>query len=223
MRAAPRGCVNPFARLAGEHRVPVSADWTAALREIAAAIVDELPALAHRASSAEDRHRRAAQQRKPVDAETLAVLLDALAMLEAPRLRAAACVAVVANGNAFNPRPVIVPTLQTLRDRGRTVVGDAEGERLWLHAADLLLAQSEHPSLPPARLAAGRRAFARLRGLPRARNIRCRSAGADASVSHAPRPAPASAPANRAARARHDARHGAQGLPANTGLYEGSP
>ena len=44
---------------------------------------------------------------------------------------------------------VVVPALQKLGERGRGVIGDAEGERLWLHAADALIAQSEHPPAPP--------------------------------------------------------------------------
>jgi hypothetical protein len=149
MRAAPRGCVNLFARLVAEHGAPTLPDWATALREIATAVVDGLRAPAQRASRAENGSPGTARKGQPADGATLADLLDALAALEAPRLRAAACAAIVADGNPFDPRSVIVPALRTLCDRGRMVIGDAAGERLWLHAADTLLAQSEYPPVPP--------------------------------------------------------------------------
>jgi hypothetical protein len=147
MCASPRGCVGLFARLTAEHRAPIPPDWMAALRTIAAAVVDTLPALAQRASSAD---RSAALKGKSADAETLADLLDALAALEAPTLRTAACAAVIANGKGFDPRAVVVPALRTMRARGTTVIRDAVGEPLWLHAADVLLARSEYPPAPPS-------------------------------------------------------------------------
>lgn len=150
MRTAPRGCVSFFAWLIHEQRAREHPDWIAVLCDIGAAIVEGLPALGGRAAGAEHGCLGRAGKAGRADADMLADLLDALAKLEVPALRDAACTAVVANGKAFDARAVIVPALQTLRERGSgPVIGDAEGERLWLHAADSLLADSEYPPAPP--------------------------------------------------------------------------
>jgi hypothetical protein len=148
MRGAPRGCVNLFVRLTGAHRAPLAREWAGALREIATTVVDELPALNRPAASA-DRYRGGARTTSPIDGPTLAELFDELAALEAPELQAAACAAVLANGEAFDPRDVIVPALQALRGPRPAASADTEIRCLWLHAANALLASSEYPPEPP--------------------------------------------------------------------------
>jgi len=144
MRRAPRACVNLFARLMSAHRAPMPRDWARTLRDIATAVVDGLPALEPPAASA-GWYRGGASKNRPVDGPTLAELLDALTALEAPELRTVAYAAVLANGEVFDPREVIVPALETLRGRNQ----DAEIRHLWLHAANALLARSEYPPEPP--------------------------------------------------------------------------
>lgn len=139
--AAPRGCVALLRELVqAEHarRPKGRAAW---LREIAAVLVDALSELGR-----ESRPRRTARE---VDASLLADLLDVLALLGAPRLRAAACTAVIENVTAFEPQAVIVPALGRLAESGRAIDGDSEAERLWRHAAHALLERSEHPPAPP--------------------------------------------------------------------------
>jgi hypothetical protein len=149
MTTAPRGCVSLLVQLIRSQHAPEHPERTAVLSDVAAAVVAALPRLDDTSSPADRRRGSGPKSASTVDAGTLADLLDGLATLEAASLREAACEAVVANGRAFDSRMAIVPALCTLCDQGRRVSGDDELERLWLHAADGLLARSEYPPEPP--------------------------------------------------------------------------
>jgi len=145
MRAAPRGCMSLFVQMADEQRrAPRTPDWAAALSGIANAVVDGLPSL-HRPPPARSSRSVGWKRWLRIDADTLADLLEALAAFGSRELQAAACAAITANSAAFDPRSVLVPALRSLRDRGATMIGNEDHERLWLHAADVLLARSEYP------------------------------------------------------------------------------
>jgi hypothetical protein len=148
MRVAPSGCIILFARLVGQHRGPIPQVWAAALHEIATAIVERLPTIRSDSESA-NRYTGGTPERQPMGSDTLSDLLNALTVLKALPLRSAACAALAANGKAFDPRTVIVPALCTLRDAGRSIIGNADYQRLWLETADTLLTASEHPPSPP--------------------------------------------------------------------------
>lgn len=148
MCVASWGCMNLFARLVGQHRAPILPVWAAALREIAAAVVEGLPAL-QRAPGTENWRGGNTGKGHRAESDTLAAFFGALEILEAPHLRGAACVAIAANGKVFDPCAVIVTALRKLRNGRATSIGNADHERLWLHTADVLLARSEHPPAPP--------------------------------------------------------------------------
>ncbi|MEA3180701.1 MAG: hypothetical protein QOI59_4224 [Gammaproteobacteria bacterium] len=148
MRVAPLGCINLVARLVGQHRAPIPQAWAAALHEIATAVVERLPALGNASESA-NWYGGDTPERQPTDSDALSDLLNALTVLKALPLRSAACAAIAANGKAFDPRAVIVPALCTLCDTGRSIIGNADYQRLWLQTADVLLTRSEHPPSPP--------------------------------------------------------------------------
>ncbi|MEX2496434.1 MAG: 2OG-Fe(II) oxygenase [Woeseia sp.] len=169
MVTAPRGCISLFVRLIHSRHAPPGqamrgkapgarargesgsghAERTTALRAVGAAVVTGLPRLGDAAARADVRRSSGTTGVGAVDAEALADLLDGLAVLEAAPLREAACEAVTTNARAFDARTVIAPALCILCERGRDVAGDAGIERLWLHAADSLLAASEYPPAPP--------------------------------------------------------------------------
>jgi hypothetical protein len=77
-------------------------------------------------------------------------LLDALRALGANPLRMDAGAAMIANLDVFDPGRIIVPALTLLQDRERKAfAADAAAGRLWIHAAEFLLARSEQPPAPP--------------------------------------------------------------------------
>ena len=149
MRAVPRGCVSLFARLVREQHVPERPDWTASLLPIGTAIVEGLFSVGVPASCEKDAGAGLPRLAESIDATMLVDLLEGLATLEAPQLCAAACIAVIANGNAFDACLVLVPALRELRERTGTVFGNTAGERLWRHAADVLLTRGEYPPKSP--------------------------------------------------------------------------
>jgi hypothetical protein len=150
MRNFHQACVNLLHRLThAENPTPAPEDRDA-WRAMAAVIVAELPKLTPSApaDSGDDWWR--AKKAKPADAAMVADLLDSLAVLEAPALRAAACDAVTANVALFDPPLLIVPALVTLHERGGgSPSADPEFQRLWRHAADFLLKRSEQPPAAP--------------------------------------------------------------------------
>jgi 2OG-Fe(II) oxygenase superfamily len=151
MRLFPGACVNLLKRMtgggAGCNR---EADYMAALRGIGATVVEALPELGGHKPAYPDRDWRRAQKATRVDATMLADLLESLAALNAGDLRAAACAACTADVAVFNPEKVIVPALELVHENRREAVsGDAEFRGLWIHAAEFLLARSEHPPDPP--------------------------------------------------------------------------
>ncbi len=144
MRLFPGACADLLKRLIG--RVPATAEWIAAFRDIGAAIVEALPKLEHKRPSYPDANWRRAQKMTPVDAGMLADLLDSLAALNSVHLRDAACTAIAANPAVFKSDTVIVPAIDLLHRRGaEAAIRDRELRRLWCHAAEFLLARSEYP------------------------------------------------------------------------------
>jgi len=145
-----RACVNLLGRIIRELGEKLTAEWPAALREVAAVIVEALPGLkppsALRAGA--DWHR--AEKAKPVDAAMVADLLESLRALDVATLRTQAAAAIVRNVPVFDPAKIIVPALTLLRDGERKAFSsDAECGRLWVYTSEFLLARSEQPPAPP--------------------------------------------------------------------------
>ena len=97
------------------------------------------------------------------DAAFVMELLTSLRALGADALHARAVAAIAADSAAFDPVAVVVPALTGLRPTWETGGSPAvDLTRLWQQAAGFLLARSEQPPEPPARLGAADHA-----GLPR--------------------------------------------------------
>ena len=80
----------------------------------------------------------------------VAGLLDFLRAIGADALRVDASANLVAGVAVFDPGEVIVPALALLQERERTGFAlDAAAGRLWIHAAEFLLARSERPPASP--------------------------------------------------------------------------
>lgn len=141
-------CVNLLSRLVDEHGREEG--WTPALWEVAAAIVDALPDLLTRPDAGVLGDWRRFHEAKAVDSAMVAGLLDTLAALDAKSLRDTASAAIAGNVDAFDPRTVVVPALESLRQlQGDRSHEDTDFARLWQHAAEFLLARSEFPPEPP--------------------------------------------------------------------------
>ncbi len=78
-----------------------------------------------RCASAANRGQRT-EKTKPVDAELVADLLDALALLEADALRERAAASIIARAAVFDPGKVVVPALTSLHERNRPSI-ESEG------------------------------------------------------------------------------------------------
>lgn len=147
----PGPCADLLERIVfglGEQR---TAEWNAALRSVAAAIVEALPRLGAGDGDEAAGSWQPVRKRKPVDAALVSSLLASLRSLEAAELRAQATAAIAANTAVFDPVEVVAPALKTLADSMKAgFAGDVEVARLWLHAAEFLLGRSEFPPAPPA-------------------------------------------------------------------------
>ncbi|MHB1310040.1 MAG: hypothetical protein ACYC23_23460 [Limisphaerales bacterium] len=90
------------------------------------------------------------QKSKPVDAGMVASLLGFLRAIGAEALRVKAAASLVAGVIVFDPGKVLVPSLALLHERERKGLAlDAAAGRLWVHAAEFLLARSERPPASP--------------------------------------------------------------------------
>jgi len=146
MRRYPSACVQLLATLIRALPTNPIAEWRTALRDLGAAIVEALPALARKPAAPDHGEWWRAKKARPVDGAMVAELLNSLAVLEATSLREAARAAIAANAPVFHPGRVIVPALVTLDEqRGRSASSDTVFERLWTHAAEFLLYRSERP------------------------------------------------------------------------------
>lgn len=142
-------CVDLLARLLREQARKPLAAWSKAFENIAAAIVEGLNEVGKAQHAAREDWMRA-QRAKPVTAQCLADLLDALSALEAGALREQAAASLIARVPVFDPASLIVPALVLLNERhGRGIERDAVSLQLWQHAAEFLLARSEHPPEAP--------------------------------------------------------------------------
>lgn len=145
-----RACVNLLRRTIRELGEKLTAEWPAALREVAAVIVEALPNLKPPGDPHANADWHRVEKAKPVDAAMVADLLECLRALDAPVLRTQATAAIVQNAPVFDPAKVIVPALTLLRDRERKAsASDADCGRMWVHASEFLLARSEQPPAPP--------------------------------------------------------------------------
>ncbi len=170
----PRETVRLLGGIIDELGESLNARWKKALTGMAAAIAAALPDLEPPGKGAPDSpvnapttHRRyppldsapweeesadhedaRKQQSAGVDAAFVTGLLSALRLLGADTLRSEAAAAMAAHAGAFDPVTVVVPALAALSSRQAASV-DADGSRLWHHAAKFLLARSEHPPVPP--------------------------------------------------------------------------
>ncbi len=149
MQRTPRGCAGFWIRLVRERQAPLRSDWAAALRDIGGAVVEALLGLGRSAARREHHDARHANRATRIDAEALADLLEGLSTLELTRLRGAACAAVMADAATFDTRAVIAPALRKVHERGISAIADNAVRRLWVHAATVLLARSDHPPPTP--------------------------------------------------------------------------
>lgn len=146
-------CVDLLSRLIHERGGAPSAAWQSGLRAFAAAVIEALPKR-HKRTAASDLEDdlpggRDVPRATEADAEMVVTLFDSLTAIDAPDLRRAACDAV-ASAHAFDSARVIVSTLSVMRARGpASVSADADYQRLWHHAATILLARSGHPPEAP--------------------------------------------------------------------------
>jgi hypothetical protein len=132
-------------------RTKRSTDWKAALHDVATAIVEAVPTLSARAGRSSTADWLRAEKSKPADKTMEIELLASLRTLGAAGLRADATAALIANPSVFDPPVVLVPALAELHRRGRPRgASDPDALRLWVHAAEFLLARSEQPPAPPA-------------------------------------------------------------------------
>ncbi len=151
MRLFHRGCVNLLRRVIRERGEELTAEWGQESRKVAAVIVEALPKLKPAADPDASADWQRIQKAKPVDPAMVADLLESLRALDASALRAEAAAAIAGNVSAFNPGTVIVPALAAVYERKpKAFASDAECGRLWVHAAEFLLARSEFPPAPPA-------------------------------------------------------------------------
>lgn len=139
-------------KLLQEPVVKPAAKWDAAVRKVAAAVVAGLaevgkPWRSPRAAYWPEDEVEKTEPEKPV---TVANLFDALGELTAAELRRKAADTIACSPAAFDPVSVVVPALSLLSQRhGERVNADAGFLHLWQHAAEFLLARSEHPPEPP--------------------------------------------------------------------------
>lgn len=150
-RFFPGACVDLLGGVRRESGGESGPAWQAALRETAAIAVRTLPDLEPPLADpygSEDWQRR--QKAKPVDADMVAGLLECLRAAQADALRVEAAAGMAGNVAVFDPGRVLVPALTLLRERERQgFLADAAAERLWVHAAEFLLARSEQPPAAP--------------------------------------------------------------------------
>jgi hypothetical protein len=143
-------CVNLADGLVRELGVPVNADWRTALREPVAEMVQLLPSIQPSTDSYSDVNWKRLQKAKPVDAAMVAALLEILRTTGSDELRMEAAARITTNLTVFDPGRVVVPALALLHKRERKGFSlDPAASRLWVHAAEFLLARSERPPTPP--------------------------------------------------------------------------
>ncbi len=145
-----RACVNLAGRLLHELGHPLNAEWRTALRGVATDMVQALPSIQPSTDPYAAANWQRVQKAKPVDAGIVAGLLEFLRAIGTDALCMDAAANIVAGTDVFDPGKVIVPALALLQERERKGFAfDAAAGRLWVHAAEFLLARSERPPASP--------------------------------------------------------------------------
>ncbi len=145
-----RACVNLAGRLLRELGEQLNAEWGTALHGAAAYMVQALPSIQPTTDPYAAANWQRLQKAKSVDAGMVAGLLEFLRSIGADALRMHAAKNLVAGVAVFDPGMVIVPALALLHERERKgFASDAAAGRLWVHAAEFLLARSERPPASP--------------------------------------------------------------------------
>jgi 2OG-Fe(II) oxygenase superfamily len=144
-------CVNLANLALRELGESLNNEWRSALLGVAAIMVQALPAIQQPKTDpyvSANWHR--AQKAKPADADMVAGLLEFLRAIGAGALRMTTAAHFATGAEVFAPGKVIVPALKQLQEHERKAfVSDAAAGRLWVHAAEFLLARSEEPPSPP--------------------------------------------------------------------------
>ena len=151
MDFAPEGCVMLLRHLIELPRESATEQkaWLETARGMANGIIDALRANHEASVRGELRHGRLSSKRKRMTEGTLANLLECLTKLKSNQIRGAATTAIVSDSTTFDARRTIVPALRELVERGIAIIGDKEGERLWIHAAEVLLESAGQVPEPP--------------------------------------------------------------------------
>ena len=155
MRRVHGGCIEFLTGLVKLLKDPVvkpTAKWDAAVRQVAAAVVAGLAEVGKpwRSPRAAYWPEDEVEKTEPEKHVTVADLFDALGELTAAELRRKTVDTIASSPAAFDPVSVVVPALSLLSQRhGERVNADAGFLHLWQHAAEFLLARSEHPPEPP--------------------------------------------------------------------------
>lgn len=143
-------CVNLAGRILRELGEQLNAEWRTVLGGAAADMVQALPAIQSSTDPYATANWQRTQKAKPVDAGMVAGLLEFLRVIGADALRMDAAANVVAEVAVLDPGKVVVPALVLFHERERKgFAQDAAAGRLWIHAAEFLLARSERPPASP--------------------------------------------------------------------------
>lgn len=143
-------CVELANRLLHELGERLNDEWREALQEAGAAMVEALPSIPATVDPYATRNWQRARKVRPVDAGMLAGLLEFLRALGVDALRVDAAGRITEKAAVFDPGKVLVPALKLMKERERQgFVRDPAAGRLWVHAAEFLLARSETPPSPP--------------------------------------------------------------------------
>ena len=168
-RGFPRAVVSLLDALLHELGDNLDGRWKKALAGMAAAIIAALPDLKPTPKPASNSPGRPAwtynrfppmesnnEDEQPVDgsgtvdADFVTTLFASLCVLGPAKLCDGAAAAIVANHDGFDPVTVVVPALTALGPSpGTATCAEAALARLWRHAAEFVLARSEHPPVPP--------------------------------------------------------------------------
>ncbi|HRI16021.1 MAG TPA: 2OG-Fe(II) oxygenase, partial [Verrucomicrobiota bacterium] len=136
-------CVDLLHDLTFKTKLAKNDSGTAALRQIARAVVEALDEVEKRRRDGDWANWHLRQEARPVNAALVANLLSVLGRLDAPELLGAAAEKFAARPEVFDSVKILVPALEMIHLRDATV------SRLWEHCAQFLLDRSGHPPEAP--------------------------------------------------------------------------